>query len=45
MGAIQRYRIAGNICWVQISFFSFLVYKNENFMHKTYIMMGVFSSV
>ena len=39
------YRIAGNIRGVQILFFSFSVYQNENLTHETYVMMGVFSCV
>jgi len=37
------YRIAGNICGVQILFLSFSVNQNENLTHETYVMMGVFS--
>ena len=39
------YRIVGNICGAQISFFLFSVYQNENLTHKTYIMKGVLSCV
>jgi len=39
------YRITGNIRGVQILYFSFSVYQNENLTHETYIMMGVFSCV
>jgi len=38
-------RIAGNIRRVQISFFSFSVYQDENLTHETYVMMVVFSCV
>jgi len=41
----MKYRVAGNICGVQISFFSFSVYQNKNLTHETYVMMGVFSCV
>ena len=40
-----EYRIARNIPGVQISFFSFSVYQNENLTYETYVMMGVFSCV
>jgi len=40
-----EYRIVGNICGVQISFFSFSAYQNENLTHETYVMMGMFSCV
>jgi len=39
------YHIEGNIRRVQISFFSFSVYQNENLTHETYVMMGVLSGV
>ena len=38
-------RIAGYICGVQISFFLFSVYQNENLTNETYVTMGVFSCV
>jgi len=40
-----EYCIAGSIRGVQISFFSFSVYQNENLTHEMYIMMSVFSCV
>ena len=43
--SLGKYRIAGNFRGVQISFFSFSVYRNENLTHETYVMMGVFSCV
>jgi len=39
------YRIAGNTHGVQILFFSFSVYQDENLTHETYVMMGIFSCV
>jgi len=43
--ANHNYRIAGNIRELQISFFSFSVYQNENLTHETFVMMGLFSCV
>jgi len=40
-----NYRIVGNIRGVQISFYSLLIYNNENLTHKTYVKMGMFSRV
>jgi len=37
------YGIVGNFRGVQIPFFLFLVYQDENLTHETYIMMGMFS--
>ena len=43
--SLYIYRIAGNIRGVQILFFLFSDYQNENLTHKTYVMMGIFSCV
>ena len=42
---LALYCIVGNFCGVQISFFPFSVYHNENLTHEMYVMMGVFSCV
>ena len=42
---VPPYRIAGNIRWVQSSFFSFSVYQNKNLTPEMYVTMGVFSCV
>jgi len=37
--------IVGNIRGVQILFFSFSDYQNDNLTHGTYVIMGVLSCV